>query len=249
MIDPVILPGTPLSVFQPLSPEKQKKTDETKQALQQALQTAKQIPGEAKAQRQAAAQQKITRIKEAIKALRQMPGMDPKSVARMIARLARELARAVGEYKATGGTEAIVSGNEAVSSAIPTTEEQAGSMPGAGFGGLPGAEEMPAFQRAVTSYARGQETGFSSQGRQARDNGLLREVSDIYETMKALLEAQRQRLKHRRTVHAENPHAETLKPENPAFAEADKGLLAVKQALARVAAGVAGGMAAGGFSF
>lgn len=93
-----------LSLLQPLDPEKAKKAEETKQVLQQTLMAMKNSKNKLGQEKKAMAAQKIARIKESLKNLKMMQFTDPKAMARMAARLAKELASAVKEYASAGAT-------------------------------------------------------------------------------------------------------------------------------------------------
>lgn len=93
-----------MSLFKPLSPEKEKEFQQTKAVLQQTLSAMKNSKNNMAQQKKAMAQQKLQYIKEAIKNLKQMAFTDPKAMARMAARLARELAAALKEYASAGAT-------------------------------------------------------------------------------------------------------------------------------------------------
>lgn len=93
-----------LSLLQPLDPEKAKKAEETKQVLQQTLAAMKNSKNKLGQDKKAMAAQKIARIKESLKNLKMMQFTDPKAMAKMAARLAKELASAVKEYASAGAT-------------------------------------------------------------------------------------------------------------------------------------------------
>lgn len=96
-------------LFKPLDPKKEKEFRETKAVLQQTLSAMKNSKNTLAQQQKAMAHQKVIRLKEALKNLKQMGFMDPKAVARMTARLARELASAIKEYASAGATYSEIS--------------------------------------------------------------------------------------------------------------------------------------------
>lgn len=129
-IPPFLTPGAAAKeagLFKPLDPEKAKKFENAKAALQQALKTAKEAPNEINRQRKAMAAEKIKRIKEQLKTLKQMPGADPKMIARMAARLARDLAQALKEYASAGatGSEVQAAGGGGAGASAPVSSAQA----------------------------------------------------------------------------------------------------------------------------
>lgn len=112
-------------LFPALSPEKQKKADDAKQILQQTLETlknSKNSKSDVNAQRKAMAAQRVAQIKQALQNLQQVAGMDPKAMARMIAMLAKQLAAAVKDYKAAGGSDASVSATSSSSAPVSSAE-------------------------------------------------------------------------------------------------------------------------------
>lgn len=98
-----------LSPFKPLDPEKAEDFAKTKAVLQQTLHAMKNSRNDIAQQKKAMAQQKVARIKEALKSLKQMAFADPKAMARMASRLARELASAIKEYASAGATSTEIS--------------------------------------------------------------------------------------------------------------------------------------------
>lgn len=74
------------------------KRDEAKSMLQQTLDTLEQSKTALAENRKAMAAQRVTYLKESIHAMRSMPGLDGKSIARMTARMAKDLSAAVKDY-------------------------------------------------------------------------------------------------------------------------------------------------------
>ncbi|WP_431854659.1 hypothetical protein [Azospirillum sp.] len=105
-----------------------KRLQETRAAAEQAAKTLEASKVDTKAQRKQAAKQRLDMINEALRTLK-MFGGDPKTAAREAARLARELAKAVREYTAAGG-----SGASAAPAAPPAggASAVAGKVDGAG---------------------------------------------------------------------------------------------------------------------
>ncbi|HBC07328.1 MAG TPA: hypothetical protein DC046_07060 [Rhodospirillaceae bacterium] len=102
-------PGDPLlAALEKADPEKaralRKQLDESKSILER-IKSAKVDVNE---QRKAAAQEKIQRIKEELKALRMLASVNPEAAARRAAQLSRQLSAAVKEYaSASGGAGAV----------------------------------------------------------------------------------------------------------------------------------------------
>lgn len=170
------------SLLKPLDPEKAKKFEETKRALQQALDATKNAPNEMNKQRKAMAAQKVARIKEQLKALKQMgAAADPKMVARMAAQLARDLAQALKEYAAAGATTTEVQstgGATPAPSAAPAKDqpaEAASDMPAE-------AAAVPTTDPATTEAEAVQDKGSKAYS-QAQNLGNKQENSDEPKTV------------------------------------------------------------------
>lgn len=95
------------------------KLQDVKASLQQTRSAMRNSVKTAASQRKAMAQQTIARLKEAIKALRNTPALDPKSMARMLKMLSQQLAAAVKDYAAA--SKALGENGTAVSASVDTS--------------------------------------------------------------------------------------------------------------------------------
>jgi hypothetical protein len=111
-------PGDPLlAALEKADPEKaralRKQLDESRSILER-IKSAKVDVDE---QRKAAAQEKIRRIKEELKALRMLASVNPEAAARRAAQLSRQLSAAVKEYASASGGAGALGGGAGISAA------------------------------------------------------------------------------------------------------------------------------------
>lgn len=185
------------AAFPALDPEKQKKADEIKAVLQQTLDALKNGKSDVNAQRKAAAAARVAQIKDAIKNLRQFSGMDPKAMARMLAMLAKQLAAAVKDYKAAGGTDNAVSASSgAAPSPSATTESSSEDVTADVSTQQVSDNKNTLFQQGVNAYSRTQEIALKTKSGKDEDFAFLRDAKSLLGEMKGMIEAMRQRIKH-----------------------------------------------------
>lgn len=206
MLTGIPAPFATIPAFPALSPEKQKKADAAKQILQQSLDTLKNGKPEINAQRKSAAAARIAQIKQAINAMRQVAGMDPKAMARMLAMLAKQLASAVSEYKAAGGTDPVATG--------------VGSTPVA----ADSEEAATSQQQGAAAYGKTQNVVSSQSSGKDQDDAFLREATGVFGEMKGMLEAVRQRLKKNRAISGMDPDLRDVRGADKALDEVDGAL-------------------------
>ncbi len=213
-----ITPLIPAVKLPALDPEKAKKAEQVKAVLNDALATIKNSKSDYKAQAKAQAAERVARIKEQLKMLRQMAGMDPKMVARVAAQLAKELAAAVKDYKAAGGTDnsvATPTTNPAATAGAKAPEEAAAEP-------APHAP-APDAVKATQSYEKSQalDTGAAEK---EQDRGFLKDAKEILEELKGWVKTQRARLKKSHLPDMMNPDLKDVKAAEKAFAETEKDL-------------------------
>ncbi len=201
-----------------LDPEKAKKAEEVKAVLKDALATIKNSKTDYKAQAKVQAAERVARIKEQLKMLRQMAGMDPKMIARVAAQLAKELAAAVKAYKAAGGADASVSAtvstpatNDAAKTETPETAEVEAPAPAA------------ETAKAAQSYEKSQGLDPSSAEKE-KDRGFLKDAKEILEELKSWVKTQRARMKKSHVPDMMNPDLKDVRAAEKAFAETEKDM-------------------------
>lgn len=201
-----------------LDPEKAKKAEAVKAVLNDALQTLKNSKTDYKAQAKAQAAERVARIKEQLKMLRQMAGMDPKMIARVAAQLAKELAAAVKAYKAAGGTDADVSAAPATPTTPPASEA---SEP------APVEINMADTAKAAQTYEKTQSQPPDPDGKSAdkeQDRAFLKDAGEILEELKGWVKTQRARLKKSHLPDMMNPDLKDIRAAEKAFAETEKDM-------------------------
>ena len=244
MVNSITTSSAMNAVFPALDPEKQKKADEIKAVLQQTLDSLKNGKPDINAQRKAAAAQRVIQLKEAMKNLRQMVGMDPKAMARMLAMLAKQLASAVKEYKAAGGSD------NAVSATVSTSAPSSGTP---ASGGVSSADQMMdqsdmqavesdtmanntkgllggIFGQGASAYQQTQTITTRQSSRKDEDYAFLRDAKSLLGEMKGMLEAQRQRLKRQKggVVLNADPDFNSIKSGSNALDEVEKALRTIQ---------------------
>jgi hypothetical protein len=239
MISP-ITPSTIKASFPPLDPVQTKKAEDIKAVLQQTLDTLKNSKSEISDQRKAMAAERVARIKAAIKALKQTPGMDPQAMAKMVARLAKELASAVKAYKAAGGTDAAV----ASGGAAPATPTASASNPQASTEVTAAVEtEMPvdystpseaADPQATQQMAMGvkayQQTQTNTSGKKSgkeQDDAFIKDARDVLEELKFMAKLQKIRIKIKKEdalIGDFDPSMRDIRVIEKAVDEAEKAL-------------------------
>jgi hypothetical protein len=170
-----------------------KKTEETTRNLQNVLTALKSSKTDLAAQRKAAAAQKVAQIKQAIQALKLSSIVDPKMVARVAARLAKELATAVKEYASVGGASALSVAssspgdqNKAADAATPTQGAEGQVNPDADTGQVKAVQSYEARQNdaaAKADHSDDRKIGTSANG----DDAFKKDVSDTIEELRKLL--------------------------------------------------------------
>jgi hypothetical protein len=225
-------PLIPAAKLPTLDPEKAKKAEEIKAVLNNALQTIKNSKTDYKAQAKAEATARIARVKEQLKMLRQMAGMDPKMVARVAAQLAKELASAVKAYKAAGGTDAAVSSAPSAPVASAAAPEAA-KAPDAEVNIEAGSEPVvntaiPAeTAKAAQSYEKTQNQAIDPDGKseeKAKDRAFLKDAREILEELKGWIKTQRARLKKSHLPDMMNQDMKDIRAAEKAFAETEKDM-------------------------
>ena len=243
MVNSITTSSAMNAVFPALDPVKQKKADEIKAVLQQTLDSLKNGKPDINAQRKAAAAQRVTQLKEAMKNLRQMVGMDPKAMARMLAMLAKQLASAVKEYKAAGGSDNAVSAT--VSTSAPSSSTSAsGASPvdqTMDQGDMQAVESDTManntkgllggiFGQGASAYQQTQTITTRQSSRKDVDYAFLRDAKSLLGEMKGMLEAQRQRLKRQKggVVLNADPDFNSIKSGSNALDEVEKALQTIQ---------------------
>ncbi|MQX37288.1 hypothetical protein [Roseospira navarrensis] len=110
----------------------------------------KSMSSDAQESRKAAARQKIARIKAQLQALRFLAATNPEAAARQAARLARELASAVRDYKAAGGASGVGAG---LGGTIAAPAVPGGAAAGPGQSASAGAASPDAAQAGTPLQA------------------------------------------------------------------------------------------------
>lgn len=126
------------------------KQSEANSLLQQLQSSRKNVSEE----RRQAAREKIERIKAQIAALRMMAGGDPRTVARQAARLARELASAVREYRGSGIDAGVFAAQGGT--VIAPASAEAGATEDASAAAAQGEAQAIAAQAQTQQEANGQ---------------------------------------------------------------------------------------------
>ncbi len=203
MISP-ITPSTIKASFPPLDPVQAKKAEDIKAVLQQTLDTLKNSKSEISDQRKAMAAERVARIKAAIKALKQTPGMDPQAMAKMVARLAKELASAVKAYKAAGGTDAAVASGGVAPAASASDPKASTDQTAAVETEMPvdSTASEPTDPQATQQMAMGvkayQQTQTNTSGKKSskeQDDAFIKDARDVLEELKFMAKLQKIRIK------------------------------------------------------
>ena len=218
------------AAFPALSPEKQKKADEVKQILQQTLDSLKNGKSDINAQRKAAAAARVAQIKQAIKTLRQVSGMDPKALARMVAMLAKQLASAVKDYKAAGGDDASVAAEVSAAPATASGSAEATADQDVATETVQPAETKTTFQQqSVAAYGKTQTVAAGNKSDKNEDTQFLRDATALLGEMKGLIEAQRQRIKNNKGISSNmDPDYRDVRSANKALDEVEATLQKIK---------------------
>lgn len=146
-------PASLADYLKSVDPQLAKKTDEIKRNLQNVLTTLKSGKTDFAAQRKQMAMQKVALIKQQIQALKMSGIVDPKMVARMAEKLAKDLAQAVKDYTSAGGSVSDI-GSTSVSVNPPGADASASSTAdsassAASSGDLSAANTASAAESAV----------------------------------------------------------------------------------------------------
>ncbi|KAA5607273.1 hypothetical protein F1188_00435 [Roseospira marina] len=111
-----------LDILDQFDPDAAKTLREKAEEADQLHTQLKSVASDAQSNRKAAAREKVERIKAQLQALRMLAATNPEAAARQAARLARQLASAVREYKAAGGDASAVGGaGMVVSASVPAS--------------------------------------------------------------------------------------------------------------------------------
>lgn len=123
--------------------------DDRLRSAQEALNAMKSVSVSRKAQRKAAAQEKVERLKKELEVLRMAGVMaDPKAVARRAKQIARELAAAAREYASAGGSGGALGSGAALATPAGAEAGAKGQAPTAA-----GAEQAAAQAEAAANKA------------------------------------------------------------------------------------------------
>lgn len=182
-------------------PEKAEKAQARIDVMEDAIRKMQQMRRDEAAQRKEAARQKIARIKAQIQAMK-MAGGDPKAQARQLARLARELASAVREFRSGGATDVSAAVGTASAPATGAVAAQGDDrMAGAGGVQVAAAPEVESGQDGT--FAPGPHTGDTAgkkeaadgkNGAQDEDREFAEEARRLQRQIKSMLEEARRRL-------------------------------------------------------
>lgn len=191
-------------------PELAKKTAETTQNLKNVLASLKTGKIDLSAQRKQAAVEKVARIKQAIQALKLSAFVDPKIVARIAARLSKELAQAVKDYADAGGKSSDIS----VPDTSSTPSDQTAKTPDSADQNVsaatdtaaqPSADPAPIVAQptphddktatAAASYNAGQKTSAPVDNSHAQDDAFKKDVRDAIKQLRDLVNQHRAVLK------------------------------------------------------
>lgn len=186
-MDNITLRGAPLSFMRTLSkppaqramaeldPEVAKRLKEAREQASQASKTLDSAKIDVAEQRKSAAKAKLELIKRSLRTLTMMGG-DAKTMAREGARLARELAAAVKEYAAAGGS----GGASAPAPAGAATAAAPTSADGKAAPATPDAEAAPAAEARTESAGDGEAAqggGENAEGKSAEDAAVLADTA------------------------------------------------------------------------
>ncbi|MDP2206492.1 MAG: hypothetical protein Q8K65_09325 [Alphaproteobacteria bacterium] len=163
-------------------PAKAKAVQERMDSMADTLRKMQQLRQDQAAARKEAARQKIARIKAQIQAMKMMAGADPKANARQLARLARELAGAVREFRGAGGAGGmdVTGGAVASSSAAPAAE---------------GVAEGRTAAEAVSGAVQGDRSGRGGAPESSEeDRAFAEDVRRLQRQIKSMLEQEKRRL-------------------------------------------------------
>lgn len=232
-----------LSLFKPLDPEKEREFQNSKAVLNQTLAAMKNSKNQIGQQKKAMAQDKITRIKEAIKNLKQMSFMDKKAVARMAARLARELASAIKEYASAGATYTEISSASAQASPVQTSPAHAEPVQAAPVQAEANTEAVQTETDAATEAAQAEKNPFQAYEKTQKfgtkeENGtkiirkkddnstFIKDAKQLLEELRGLIKGQRKKtgLKSFFTQKHDNQDDQPLKEAEKALQQADRAL-------------------------
>lgn len=280
-------PGDPLlAALEKADPEKARALRKQLEESRSILERIKSAKVDVDEQRKAAAQEKIQRIKEELKALRMLASVNPEAAARRAAQLSRQLSAAVKEYaSASGGAGAVgigagvsaelaggadsvnpagISGaavgtgvsatapDVAVAAATETTNTTVSDPSGAtaalqGQEGAPGttpfaATDTPAeiaegsdgdgdsastIRAAIQEQAAGMDRSF---GESREHQEFVREVREIKNALKAIIELAKRKLEEKNDSSADRD-----------INDAERALTEVESSLAQISsAGLAG---------
>jgi hypothetical protein len=249
-IPPVSTNSTITTILPKLSDADQKKFDTVKANLQSALDTLKNssktsgnLTAQANAQRKAMAEQEIAQIKQAIKSLQQFHGLDPKATARMVAQLAKQLAQAVKDYAAAGGSDASVTASAPVStgatpSAAPeadSSDVSASAAPAstdntaapAQTGGIAATSSTPNTPQgtATNAYAQTQQIAVTTgNSDDAQDKAFTDDVNQIKNALRNFVTQLRHSIKSRFMPESVDPDMKDVRAADDALDDVDRSL-------------------------
>lgn len=222
--------------------------------LEEALQNLEKAIKDPKEQRQAAAEEKIARIKAQLAALRMLANTNPEAAAKQAQRLAQELSAAARDYaNAGGGNIGATAGGAGIPISIATGEQAPAKDPGTARNLDLGTDSRGAVASVGTGADNEDGTAATPDAGQANVRAAVQ--AQIAETNKVIAEQERDANFARDVRGALNSLKSTIEAakrkllleeadtKNPRIDEAENTLRGMEHALSQISPG--GGLAKG----